>query len=203
MDILFGDPFYHNIIHHLLPKDLHNLKCSCKHFKNTITKNFIKEVTLRNVKDELKNVLGDNYNRFKEYILQLDREIIQPSYMGKSLTKYNEYLKANNKYNTHYIIVFKKVFTEFGIYTDLYKECKKDRFQINEDTYFCDCSFTGITSRIKEYYWGDNCFEFNLYAINKDTTKIKRIEARRPSYDDSFYYFEHDTTDYFKLSYYL
>ena len=68
MDILFGDPFYHNIIHHLSIKDLHNLICTCTHYNNHIKKSHIKKTTLTNIKNHLHNIIGPNYDEFKNKV---------------------------------------------------------------------------------------------------------------------------------------
>ena len=88
MDILFGDPFYHNIIHHLSPSDLYNLTLTCTHYKNTIPK-YKKNVTIYHIQQKLQKSLGLNYKNFKEQFKTLKLgEIITNQ---EILTHYNKY----------------------------------------------------------------------------------------------------------------
>jgi hypothetical protein len=63
MDILTGDPFYHNIIYHLSIKDLYNLIKTSKHFAPV--KSYIKPFTLNDIKCNLALSLGNKYDMFK------------------------------------------------------------------------------------------------------------------------------------------
>ena len=71
MNILFGDPFYHNIIYHLSYIDLHNLKSVCKHYHQTIPK-CIKLITILNIKRQLHKMLGSNYETLKNITIFTD-----------------------------------------------------------------------------------------------------------------------------------
>jgi hypothetical protein len=71
MNVLFGDPFYHNIIFYLSWKDLYNLKGVCKEYQNTIPK-CIKLITSRNIKKKLHKMLGNNYKILKNASITTD-----------------------------------------------------------------------------------------------------------------------------------
>jgi hypothetical protein len=73
MDILTGDPFYHNIIYHLSRSSLHVLKCTCKYFNTNINNTLINKVTINNIKNQLHKTFGENIKKieqFKETFLQ-------------------------------------------------------------------------------------------------------------------------------------
>lgn len=184
MDILFGDPFYYNIIHHLLPKDLCNLARTCKHYKNTITKKYIKEFVLSNVKNELKRVLGDNYETFIRHVKKMD--------------KHREF---NDVYNTYFAIIFKNKYDDFNAMR-IYYDYNRDNMLTNYTEYFCDCLFNGIYEPDQSN--GYNSFDFFLVAVNKTNNKITKIlNNSSPRCNDSLYFFENDTNDMFKLTKYL
>lgn len=90
-NILFGDPFYHNIIYYLSWKDLYTLKCVCKHFRNNISKKQIKKTTIKNIREKLHMVLGSGYEKFmKKYKSLSDSDM--------TLKTVDELSKDYNKY---------------------------------------------------------------------------------------------------------
>jgi hypothetical protein len=56
MNILFGDPFYHNIIYHLHIKDLYNLMSTCKHLKNSVSHHINEIMRFKLKMTSIKNV---------------------------------------------------------------------------------------------------------------------------------------------------
>ena len=90
MDILFGDPFYHNIIHHISWTDLYNLKSVCTHYNTHITKTHIKHATIKIIKEKLHTLTSKNYNRFKKTMIKMDRLATFLLYVSSRLDKYNK-----------------------------------------------------------------------------------------------------------------
>ena len=81
MDILTGDPFYHNIIYHLSRSSLHVLKCTCKYFNTTINNTLINKVTINNIKNQLHKTFGNTYEENMKKIKQLqsDKNVVHKS----------------------------------------------------------------------------------------------------------------------------
>jgi hypothetical protein len=72
MDILTGDPFYHNIIYHLSRSSLHVLKYTCKYFNKNINNTLINKVTINNIKNQLHKSFGNTYEENMKKIKQLE-----------------------------------------------------------------------------------------------------------------------------------
>jgi hypothetical protein len=184
MNILFSDPFYHIIVHHLKTKDLYNLRKTCQHYKNTITKKYIKEFVLKNVKNELQKVLGHNYENFSEQVKKIN---------DKLHTDEN-----TDRYNTYFAIIFKNKYDIFSYDMEWYKYHRTSLYA-NNYKYHCDCVLDGLFDVIH-----NSPFEFFLISINRfDNKIIKTKKEKLTKYDESIYFFENDTNDIFNLSKYL
>jgi hypothetical protein len=91
MNILFGDPFYHNIIYHLSIKDLYNLIKTCTHFNHL--KTYIKIFTVNDIKHNLSLSLGNKYYMFKIKYQSLFKEIEKhDNYLIKFYNKKYSYM---------------------------------------------------------------------------------------------------------------
>lgn len=79
MDILYGDPFYHNIIHHLPIPDIYRLKCVCSSYNKNITQPLINKITINNIKKHLHKIFGNNYDENIKNIKEICLNKIDPN----------------------------------------------------------------------------------------------------------------------------
>ena len=169
MDILFGDPFYHNIINHLSIKDLCNLQCVCSHYKNTITQTYI---NIRRIKNNLYKVFGNSY---REQIPKM-----------KQLKPNHDTSKCYNKY----FVVCVRI-TEVGIMSDKFivrpyqnkwLHIKDNVYDASVNGYFIKTQIFGIPilyfeglkdystdiQNIKNNCYGEHKKSYNLYWLEND-----------------------------------
>jgi hypothetical protein len=89
--ILFGDPFYHNIIYYLKLRDLYILKCVCKHYNTTISKTIIKNSTLIDIKNNFTKALKDDYLEFKNNLKMANYDKTHAINIENMTKDYNKY----------------------------------------------------------------------------------------------------------------
>jgi hypothetical protein len=176
MDILTGDPFYYNIIYHLSLKDLNNLKCTCIHLNNTITKTVIKNITIHKIKYQLHKIFGDMYDSNIKKIkdARADEKIRYNKYF--MVTMLNEYHKLKNidaKYHINmsdsYSVHMKGI--TYGI--------NYSRYTINITGYLnCLLYFESLDEKnidiyeIRSQCWGSHSKNYNLFWIENDSDAV-------------------------------
>lgn len=174
MDILFGDPFYHNIIYHLQLKDLYNLICTCSHYKETIPP-IMKNIIIKNVKNDL---YSGNIKSLKNKLIQckLSNEIMMNKYFIIVVYKVN-FKKLNDDDNLD---------VGYGGGT---------RFYVDGMNYDIAYNYTAITQNF------NNIILFIPINDNSDITKLrKKIYQKHKSGPTHFYWIENkggfNITDY-------
>lgn len=179
MDILTGDPFYHNIIHHLHIPDIYRLKCVCTYYNKTITQSFINQITINNIRKDLYNLFGDEYEENIKKIKKLKLE------------------DANKFYNKYFIInvikspkdfdIGNKINNEFNI-----RKFEPSRLHIKDNSYdinifgycieksnslYCiyleslDGDYPHL-QEIKKQCWGNHNEWYIMHWIENDSDKV-------------------------------
>jgi hypothetical protein len=183
MNVLFGDTFYHNIIYHLSMRDLYMLKCVCSQLNNYISKNFIKNITLRNIRDELKNVCNENYGKLKNKLKNATYSELHYTDKHNMLTDYNKYFviiimdcECENfmvyKHNALQLTIPPQCFEALG---DYYRVSSR-----NNNILYCDAIKSDI-----------------------DIENIKKAVYNYKNDRQKYYWIEHDSSELFNLSDYL
>jgi hypothetical protein len=183
MDILTGDPFYYNIIYHLSLQDLNNLKCTCTHLNDTITKTVIKNITIHKIKHQLHQIFGDMYD--------------------SNIKKIKD-AKSNDKilYNKYFVVTILKGYHKF--------KSINANFHINiSDSY--SIHMKGVAYRINYSRYTINILgDFNclLYFESLDEKNIEICKIRSQcwgSHSNAYdlFWIENDSDDVFDLLNYL
>jgi hypothetical protein len=181
MDILFGDPFYHNIIYHLSMRDLQNLTFTCIHYKNNIPK-YMKDMTINDIKNEFHDIFGDNYDFYKNKIRHSNNE--------------NEIKQQYNKYFIVVVYAYEKsVLVKNDVVT-----CSLlgDEIQV---TKMYKIKYSKVDFRIVH-----DRYIFALYSLNpnSDIKKIKNDVYKNYKIGKNYiYWIENDSDKLFDLMDYL
>ena len=184
MDILFGDPFYHNIIHHLNMREIHMLKCVCQHYNTKISKTFIKKMTMSYIKDDLKKVFNDNYVEFKNELKNAEWSELHQINKEELIQNYNKYFV---------IIIFKKPSKNFIINSYI---C--ENIFIFNNNYHAPGEFYQIS------YSGKSILYCDVIRNDTNIAPIKEIIYNKKSnYHSNTYWVEHDSQELFNLADYL
>jgi hypothetical protein len=178
MDTLFGDPFYYNIINHLHIPDIYILKCVCTHYNKTITQSFINQITINNIRKDLHNLFGDEYEENIKKIKKLE--------LDNDNKFYNKYFIINVHKSPKDYVIANMINNEFNIcrFEPSCLHIKENSYDINIFGY-CIKKFNNRCiylesldgdyphlQEIKKQCWGNHNEWYTLHWIKNDSDKV-------------------------------